>query len=115
MAKDLSSVRRKIERARKHTDDLEAEIIAFWNTKPYEIEIQGNPRTGPGFYPQCRDQHRSRITQGSARVTVPHKLPPRAAAGLSLPSVPDTGHLPPVLTASYRIVRRLRVLRAVRT
>ena len=43
-------MRRKIERARKHTDDLEAEIIAFWNTKPYEIEVQGNPRTGPGCY-----------------------------------------------------------------
>lgn len=31
-------------------DDLEAEIIAFWKTEPYEIETVGNPRTGPGSY-----------------------------------------------------------------
>lgn len=50
MAGTFSSVWRKIERAKKHTDDLEAEIIAFWATKPYEIETQGNPKTGPGSY-----------------------------------------------------------------
>lgn len=50
MADVFSSVWRKIERAKKHTNDLEAEIIAFWDTKPYEIETQGNPKTGPGSY-----------------------------------------------------------------
>jgi hypothetical protein len=41
---------RKIEWAKKHTDDLESEIIAFRDTSPYEFEIQGNPKTGPGSY-----------------------------------------------------------------
>jgi hypothetical protein len=50
MADAFSSVWRKIERAKKHTNDLEAEITTFFGTKPYEIETQGNPKTGPGSY-----------------------------------------------------------------
>src|SRR5689334_16679790 len=50
MARDFSSAWRKIERAKKHADDLKTEINTFWATEPYEIETQGNPKTGPGSY-----------------------------------------------------------------
>lgn len=40
----------KIDRARKHTDDLEAEVHAFWATDPHEIETVGTPFAGRGFY-----------------------------------------------------------------
>ena len=46
----FSSVWLKIERARKHVDDLEAEIRAFWTTNPYALEEVGSPRSGPGAY-----------------------------------------------------------------
>jgi hypothetical protein len=50
MASSFSSVWQKIKRAKKHTDDLESEIIAFWKTEPYEIEAQGNLKEGPACY-----------------------------------------------------------------
>src|SRR5436190_7698325 len=50
MGDRFASVWHKIQRAKKHTDDLETEIIAFWDIKPYEIETQGNPKAGPGSY-----------------------------------------------------------------
>jgi hypothetical protein len=40
----------KVDRARKHADDLEAEIRAFWDTDPFEVEMAGTPLTGPGFF-----------------------------------------------------------------
>lgn len=40
----------KIDRARKHTDDLEAEIRAFWAADPYEIEMVGTPFASRRFY-----------------------------------------------------------------
>lgn len=40
----------KIERARKHVDDLEAEVRAFWAADPYEVEMVGTPFAGHGFY-----------------------------------------------------------------
>jgi hypothetical protein len=50
MTTSFTSVWRKLERAKKHTDDLESELRAFFGIKPYEIETQGNPKTGPGSY-----------------------------------------------------------------
>lgn len=50
MTDAFSSVWAKIERAKKHANDLEAEIIAFWGTNSYEVEIEGNPKTGPASY-----------------------------------------------------------------
>ena len=50
MTDAFSSAWSKIERAKKHTDDLEAEIIAFWDTKPYEIEAERNPKAGFSSY-----------------------------------------------------------------
>jgi hypothetical protein len=44
----FDSVWLKLGRAKKHVGDLEAEIIAFWATKPYEIETEGDPKTGVG-------------------------------------------------------------------
>ena len=40
----------KIDRARKHTDDLAAEVRTFWDTKPFEVEMVGTPLTGPGSF-----------------------------------------------------------------
>jgi hypothetical protein len=40
----------KIDRARKHTEDLEAEIRAFWAADPYEIEMVGTPFASRCFY-----------------------------------------------------------------
>jgi hypothetical protein len=40
----------KVDRARKHADDLESEVRAFWDTDPFEVEMVGNPFTGPGFF-----------------------------------------------------------------
>jgi hypothetical protein len=40
----------KIDRARKHVDDLEAEVGAFWATDPYEVETAGAPLTTGGSY-----------------------------------------------------------------
>lgn len=40
----------KIERARKHADDLEAEVSSFWAADPCEIETVGTPFAGRGFY-----------------------------------------------------------------
>jgi hypothetical protein len=40
----------KVGRARKHIDDLEAEIQAFWASIPYLIEEVGSPKTGLGAY-----------------------------------------------------------------
>ena len=37
-------------RARKHIDDLEAEILAFWASIPYLIEEVGSLKTGLGAY-----------------------------------------------------------------
>lgn len=40
----------KIDRGRKHVDDLEAEVRAFWAADSYEIEMVGTPFAGKGFY-----------------------------------------------------------------
>jgi hypothetical protein len=40
----------KLVRARKHIDDLEAEILAFWASNPYLIEEVGSPKTDLGSY-----------------------------------------------------------------
>ena len=40
----------KVDRARKHADDLEIEVRAFWDTDPYEVEMVGTPLTGLGFF-----------------------------------------------------------------
>jgi hypothetical protein len=40
----------KVDRARKHADDLETEVHAFWETNPFEVEMVGTPLTGPGFF-----------------------------------------------------------------
>jgi hypothetical protein len=40
----------KVDRARKHTDDLEMEVRAFWDADPFEVEMVGAPLTGPGFF-----------------------------------------------------------------
>lgn len=40
----------KVDRARKHADDLEAEVRAFWAADPYEVETVGSPLTGGGSY-----------------------------------------------------------------
>jgi hypothetical protein len=40
----------KIDRARKHADDLEIAIREFWATKPYEVQAIGTPMTGAGSY-----------------------------------------------------------------
>lgn len=40
----------KVDRDRKHADDLEAEVGAFWATDPYEVETVGAPLTSGGSY-----------------------------------------------------------------
>lgn len=50
MTDRFESARLKLERARKHTDDLEADIGAFWATEPYEIELVGTRESGSGGY-----------------------------------------------------------------
>jgi hypothetical protein len=40
----------KVDRARKHADDLEMEIRAFWDADPFEVEMVGNPLAGQGFF-----------------------------------------------------------------
>jgi len=40
----------KVNRARKHADDLEAEVRAFWAGDPYEVEMVGSPLAGGGSY-----------------------------------------------------------------
>jgi hypothetical protein len=40
----------KVDRARKHADDLETEVRAFWAADPYEVETVGSPLTGGGSY-----------------------------------------------------------------
>jgi hypothetical protein len=50
MASSFSSVWLKIERAKKHADDLETEIERFGDSEPYEIETQGDVKNGPGCY-----------------------------------------------------------------
>jgi hypothetical protein len=50
MTDRFESARLKLKRARKHTDDLEAEISAFWATEPYEVEMLGTRESGPGCY-----------------------------------------------------------------
>ena len=44
------SVRRKLSHARKHIDRMEAEVKAFGQTMPYEIEVVGDPVNGRGSY-----------------------------------------------------------------
>jgi hypothetical protein len=46
----FESAWQKIKRARKHADDLEAEVSAFWAADPCEIEMVGSPMTGSGSY-----------------------------------------------------------------
>lgn len=50
MTDDFESALWKIDRARKHADDLEAEIDAFAETVPYKGEIVGTPESGPAQY-----------------------------------------------------------------
>src|SRR5258708_5956758 len=40
----------KVDRARKHADDLEVEVHAFWAADPYEVETVGTPLAGGGSY-----------------------------------------------------------------
>ena len=40
----------KVDRARKHAEDLEAEVRSFWAADPYEIEAVGIPDAGQGSY-----------------------------------------------------------------
>jgi hypothetical protein len=40
----------KVEQAKKHTDRLEREIIDFWSTNPYAIEVVGDPKNATGAY-----------------------------------------------------------------
>jgi hypothetical protein len=40
----------KVEQAKKHTDRLEREIIDFWSTNPYTIEVVGDPKNATGAY-----------------------------------------------------------------
>jgi len=40
----------KVDRARKHADDLESEVRAFWAADPYEVETVGRPLVGAGSY-----------------------------------------------------------------
>jgi hypothetical protein len=54
MTDRFESAWQKIQRARKHADDLEAEVRAFWASDPCEIEVVGSPRTGPGSYQVTR-------------------------------------------------------------
>jgi hypothetical protein len=50
MADRFDSAWLKLERARKHIDDLEAELDAFWATEPYEIELTESPESGAASY-----------------------------------------------------------------
>lgn len=50
MGDRFESAWQKIQRARKHADDLEVEVSAFWAADPCEIEMVGTPMTGPGSY-----------------------------------------------------------------
>lgn len=50
MTDRFDSARWKLDRARKHTDDLEAEVSAFWDTEPFEIELVGASPTESGPY-----------------------------------------------------------------
>lgn len=50
MTDRFDGVWRKVDRAKHHLEDLERQIQAFWDTQPYEIETQGDPKTGPGSY-----------------------------------------------------------------
>jgi hypothetical protein len=50
MADPFGSVWRKIERAKRHTVNLEARNKAFFRTKPYEVESQIDPKTGRTSY-----------------------------------------------------------------
>jgi hypothetical protein len=40
----------KVDRARKHADDLEAEVRSFWAVDPYEIETVGSLSASQGSY-----------------------------------------------------------------
>jgi hypothetical protein len=40
----------KVEQAKKHIDRLEREIIDFWSTSPYGIEVVGDPKNATGAY-----------------------------------------------------------------
>jgi len=40
----------KVEQAKKHIDRLEREIIDFWSTNPYAIEVVGDPKNATGAY-----------------------------------------------------------------
>jgi hypothetical protein len=46
----FESALQKIGRARKHADDLEAEVWAFWNTEPCEIEMMDGTLAERSFY-----------------------------------------------------------------
>jgi hypothetical protein len=46
----FESALQKINRARKHADDLEAEVRTFWNTEPCEVEMIGGPPAGRNLY-----------------------------------------------------------------
>ena len=50
MTDRFESALRKVDRARKHADDLEAEVRAFWAGDPYEVETVGGPLAGGGSY-----------------------------------------------------------------
>jgi hypothetical protein len=50
MTNDFESALWKIDRARKHANELEAEISAFAETVPYGGEIVGTPESGHGQY-----------------------------------------------------------------
>ncbi len=54
MTDRFESARQKLNRARKHADDLEAEVRAFWATNPLEIELVRTSTTDPSIYRVAR-------------------------------------------------------------
>jgi hypothetical protein len=50
MTDRFESAWQKLDRARKHADDLEAELSAFWATDPFEVEPVGTLATGRGAH-----------------------------------------------------------------
>jgi len=50
MSSRVDNIRLKIERAKKHINDLQIEINAFLNTKPYVISTKQNPQTRQLIY-----------------------------------------------------------------
>ena len=50
MNRDFGSALSKVGRARKLADELEAEIGAFWDARPCELEFAGGQSAGEGSF-----------------------------------------------------------------